>query len=269
MPYVETPDGVPLYYEEHGEGETILLIHGWTMNAEYWWQKNISPLADSSHIVAVDLRGHGLSGKTDDHHTLIHYARDIHHIIQSLDLTDITAIGWSMGVVVLLNYLNHFGSDRLRSVGFIDQSPKLLSDDDWEYPVFGEFSPEALAGVLEILRSNRSGFAKQFISDMFAEPPSPEMIDEMYAETMKTPTSVATTIVSDLVNSDLRNGLSEIDVPTLLLYGDQSKVYPGDVGAWLQSQIPEAELVTFADSGHCPFWEESEKFNEAVRDFVR
>lgn len=104
---------------------------------------------------------------------------------------------------------------------------------------------------------------------MFAEPPSPEMIDEMYAETMKTPTSVATTIVSDLVNSDLRNGLSEIDVPTLLLYGDQSKVYPSDVGAWIQSQIPEAELVTFADSGHYPFREELEKFNEAVRDFVR
>lgn len=93
MPYVETPDGVPLYYEEHGEGETILLIHGWTMNAEYWWQKNISPLADSSHIVAVDLRGHGLSSKTDDHHTLIHYARDIYHIIQLLGLIDIISIG--------------------------------------------------------------------------------------------------------------------------------------------------------------------------------
>lgn len=59
MTYIETPDGVPLYYEERGEGDTILLIHGWTMNSEYWWQKNASPLSESHHVVTVDLRGHG------------------------------------------------------------------------------------------------------------------------------------------------------------------------------------------------------------------
>lgn len=199
---------------------------------------------------------------------MLHYARDIHHFVESADLTDVTAIGWSMGAAVLLNYLEQFGSDRLRSVGFVDQSPKLLSGDDWEHPVFGEFEPEALAGVVEMLESNRSAFAKQFVSDMFAEPPAAETIDEMYAETMETPTSVAVAMLSDLVSSDLRDGLSEIDVPTLLLYGDQSAIYPSDLGSWMEDQISDAELVTFADSGHCPFWEEPDAFNDAIEEFV-
>ena len=70
MAYIETPDGVPLYYEDRGNGEAILLIHAWTMNAEYWWQKNTPKLAGSHRMIAVDLRGHGLSGKTDEGHKL-------------------------------------------------------------------------------------------------------------------------------------------------------------------------------------------------------
>lgn len=268
MAYLETPDGVPLYYEERGEGETLLLIHGWTMNAEYWWQKNVEALADDQYVVTVDLRGHGLSGKTDENHTLEQYAHDIRYFMQSLELSNVTAVGWSMGAAVLLSYLGKFGSDRLRAVGFIDQSPLLLSEDDWEHAVFGGFTSEALDEVVETLESDRSAFAKQFISDMFAEPPTEDTIDEMYAETMKTPTSVATAMVSDLATTDLRNVISEIPVPTLLLYGEQSKVYPSAVGEWMHDQISESELVLFSESGHCPFWEEPDMFNDAVGSFV-
>lgn len=268
MPHIETPDGVPLYYEEQGEGKTILLIHGWTMNGGYWWQKNISSLAESYHVVTVDLRGHGLSGKTDENHRLVQYGRDIHHLLESLDLEDVTLVGWSMGTAVILNYLDQFGEDRLRSVVFVDQSPKFFSDDDWEYPVFGEFSAEALSGLLENLRFDRPGVVKPFIESMFADSPSEETVDEMYAETMKTPTSAATAILGDMAATDLRYILPEIEVPTLLLYGEQSTIFPGDVGQWMQNQIPDSELVTFAESGHCPFWEEPDKFNKTLAEFV-
>ncbi|TYL39131.1 alpha/beta hydrolase [Natronococcus pandeyae] len=268
MAYIETPDGVPLYYEERGEGETLLLVHGWTMNAEYWWQKNVETLADDHYVVTVDLRGHGLSGKTDENHTLEEYARDIRHFVQSLEFDDVTAVGWSMGAAVLLTYLDQFGSDRLRAVGFVDQSPRLLSEENWEHPVFGGFTPEALEEVVETIQSARPDFAKQFISDMFADPPSAETVDEMYAETMKTPTSVATAVLRDLVNSDRRDVVPEIDVPTLLLYGEQSEIYPSDVGAWMHDRISDSELVMFSESGHVPFWEEPDAFNEAVSSFV-
>jgi non-heme chloroperoxidase len=269
MAYIETPDGVPIYYEEHGDGETLLLVHGWMMNGGYWWQKNVEPLAEDHHVITVDFRGHGLSGKTDENHTLVEYARDIHHFLETLELDDVTAIGWSMGASVLLTYFEQFGSDRLQAVGFVDQSPSVLSADDWEHAVFGGFTLEALEGLVDTIQSDHPGFAKEIIPTMFATPPAADSLDEMFAVTMMTPTSVATAIVSDFFESDLRDVVHEIDVPTLLLYGEQSMIYPSAVGSWMNRQIPNSELVLFSDSGHCPFWEEYDTFNGEIASFVK
>jgi non-heme chloroperoxidase len=266
--YIETPDGVPLYYEDHGDGKVILLIHAWTMNAEYWWRKNVPELAESYRVVPLDLRGHGLSGKTDEGHTLAQYARDVQHLLATLDLANAMLVGWSMGASVVLEYLTQFGTDRINSVALVEQSPRYLSAPEWEHSLGGDYSPEDLAIFNQNLRFDRSTAAKRFIGSIFAEPPPAETIDEMYAETMKTPTSVAVASMTEMTYVDLRPALKEVTVPTLLLYGEQSKLFPGDLGAWMQEQIPGSRLVTFEESGHCPFWEEPEKFNREVADFV-
>jgi pimeloyl-ACP methyl ester carboxylesterase len=265
---MEAPDGLPLHYEVRGEGETVVLVHGWTMNAEYWWQKNVESLAESHHVVTVDLRGHGDSGKTDDNHTIPHYAGDVHHVLDALDLTDVTLVGWSMGAAVAMSYVDQFGEDRLRSLCLVDQSPYFYSEDGWEYPAFGEFSPEALAGILEALQADRSGLVKgELLPSFFVETPAAETVDEMYAETMKTPTSVAVAMLEELCRHDFREVVPEIAVPTLLVYGEQSAVFPG-AGAWMHEQIPDSELLLFEASSHCPFWEEPERFNRELAEFV-
>ena len=246
----------------------MLLIHAWTMNAEYWWQKNIPELAESHRVVALNLRGHGLSGKTDEGHRLAQYARDVHHLLSALDLAEVTLVGWSMGASVILDYLTQFGTDGIRSVAFVEQSPRYLSAPDWEYPLAGDYSPEALAAFNQDLRFDRPGAAKRFIRSMFSEAPPADAIDEMYAETTKTPTSVAVATMTDMTYADLRPALEKVTVPTLLLYGAQSKLFPEDLGSWLQGQIPDSKLVMFEESGHCPFWEEPEKFNREVAGFV-
>jgi pimeloyl-ACP methyl ester carboxylesterase len=268
MPYVETPDGLPLHYEERGEGETIVLVHGWTMNAEYWWQKNEASLAESHHVVTVDLRGHGSSGKTDEGHTLRQYARDVRHVVDSLALADVTLVGWSMGAATAMSYVDQFGSDRLRSLALVDQSPYFYSEEGWEYPAFGEFSPEALAGILEALRTDRAGLVKEeLLPAFFVETPPAETVDEMYAEMMKTPTSVAVAMLQELCDNDFREVVSSIDVPTLLVYGSKSAVFPG-AGEWMHDRVPESELRLFEASSHCPFWEEPRRFNRELTRFV-
>ena len=268
MPYLETSDSVPLYYEDHGSGHTLLLIHGWTMNAEYWWQKNVSELANTHRVVALDLRGHGLSGKTAEGHTLAQYARDVRHLITELGLDGVTPVGWSMGTAVILNYLLQFGTDRLRSVVFMEQSPKFFSDEDWPYPLLGDFSPQALTVFVQDVRYDRPGAIKPFLRACFLEPPSAETIDEMYAETTKTPTDAALSVWMDMSYIDLRPAHSQVTVPALLIYGEHSAVWPGDLGSWLHEQIPDSKLARFENSGHCPFWEEPERFNREVIDFV-
>lgn len=268
MPYFETHDGVPIYYEDQGEGETILLVHGWMMNAEYWWQKNFEVLADSHRVVALDLRGHGLSGKTDAGHTLAQYARDVRKLIETLELNDVTLVGWSMGTAVLFEYFDQFGSYRLSRAVFVDQSPKLQYDDDWPHGSPGKFSGIDGIDIATNLTYNRPSIAKSFIESMFNEPPAADTIDEMYAETTKTPTSVAIEIFLDVVYADFRPVLSTIDVPVLLLYGERNDIFPTDVGGWLEDHLSETTLVRFDQSGHCPFWEEPEKFNQTVASFA-
>ncbi len=268
MAHIETTDGVPLYYEDHGDGKAILLIHAWTMNAEYWWQKNIPELSKSHRVIALDLRGHGLSGKTDEGHRLSQYARDVRYLLEALKLTKVTMVGWSMGTSIILSYLTQFGADEIRSVAFVEQSPRYLSAPDWEYPLGGGYSPEDLATFNQNLLFDRPSAAKRFIGSMFAEPPPAETIDEMYAETTKTPTVVAIKSMTSMTYADLRPELEKVSMPTLLLYGEQSRLCPGGLGEWLHEQIPDSKLVMFEQSGHCPFWEEPEKFNQEVVNFA-
>ncbi|MFB6107401.1 MAG: alpha/beta fold hydrolase [Haloplanus sp.] len=268
MSYFETDDGVPIYYEDHGSGDPILLIHGWTMNAEYWWQRNVDALAESNRVVALDLRGHGRSGKTDAGHTLARYARDVHQLLETLDLSGVTPVGWSMGTAVLLRYFEAFGSDRLSRAVFVDQSPKFHTDGEWSHGLLGEFSGQAATELATNLEYNRPSAAKPFIQSMFAEEVDEETIDEMYAETTKTPTSVTCDVFLDMTYADLRSVCPTIDVPVLLIYGEQSDIFPTDVGAWLEDAIPDARHVPFEHSGHCPFWEESDRFNEEVAAFA-
>ncbi|AZH25388.1 alpha/beta fold hydrolase [Haloplanus aerogenes] len=269
MAYFETNDGVPIYYTDRGEGDPILLIHGWTMNSTYWWQRNVDALVEAGYqVVAMDLRGHGKSGKTDAGHTLAQYGRDVRELIEHLDLTGVTPVGWSMGTAVILNYVDQFGTDGLEKVVFVDQSPKFHTDEEWDHALLGEFSGVEATELATNLECNRASAAKPFVQAMFAEEIDDALVDEMYAETTKTPTSVTVDIFLDMTYSDLRPVVSEVDVPALLIYGEQSDIFPTDVGGWLEDAMPDATHVPFADSGHCPFWEEAERFNEELARFV-
>ncbi|MFD1513985.1 alpha/beta fold hydrolase [Halomarina rubra] len=268
MSYVETEDGAELHYDERGDGDTVLLVHGWTMDAEYWWQKNVDVLAADHHVVSYDLRGHGRSEAGDGEHTLARYAADLDHLVGALDLDDVTLVGWSMGAAVVLTYVDRYGTDALRALVLADQSPHFYSEEGWEYPLFGEFSAEALDGVVAGMHAARAETVKPLLGTFFAVPPEAETVDEMYERTARTPTEAATAVLTDMARTDLRPALAAIDVPTLLCYGERSAVFPGDVGGWLEATIPDAELVRFEESGHCPQWEEPEKFNAELTAFV-
>src|SRR3954452_4587528 len=114
----------------------------------------------------------------------------------------------------------------------MEQSPRYLSTPDWEYPLGGGYYPEDLATFNQNLRFDRPSAAKRFIGSIFAEPPSAETIDEMYAETTKTPTTVAINSMTSMAYADLRPELEKVTVPALLLYGERSRLFHGDLGEW-------------------------------------
>lgn len=267
MPYLELPDGVPMYYEDQGSGRPVVLIHGWTMNGTFW-AGNVDALAEGSRVVTVDLRGHGRSGKTLEGHTLAQYARDVRSVMNALELEDATLVGWSMGTAVILSYVREFGCAGLRSVCFVDQSPRFLDDPGWDFPLLGGYSAVDLAAFVHQVRNARPSVIKPFIEACFAAPPDAASVDAAYAQTTLTPTDAALSVWNDMANADLRPVLRDVTVPALLIYGSQSKVFPGDLAGWLASELPDATSVPFANSGHAPFAEEPERFNRVVADFI-
>lgn len=267
MAYLELSDGVPLYYEDQGAGPAVVLIHGWTMNTTFWAQ-NVPALSVDNRVISVDLRGHGASGKTDDGHTLAQYARDIRSLLDHLTLEDVSLVGWSMGAAVILAYVEQFGCERLRSVAFVDQSPRFRDAEGWAFPLQGGYTDNDISLFVQGLRHARPTVIKPFIAACFAQTPPDEVIDAVYAETTKMSTSAACAIWYDMAFADFRSTLPAVGVPALLLYGARSKIFPGPLDDWLASQLPDATAVRFEQSGHVPFSEEPERFNTVLSRFL-
>lgn len=266
MPTMLTNDGVRLHYEEAGTGKTLLLIGGWTMSIP-WWRKQIPELSKRYRVIAVDMRGYGESEKPSHGHRVARHAKDIYDIIEGLDLSGVALLGWSMGASTILSYLDLFGSHKLSKVIFVDQTPKILVDAEWKYGL-GETTSETLMPFVATVRADYPAFAKGFIPVMFTQAPTAEEQAWMLAEMLKMPVESATAVLFDHCNQDWRDLLPTIDLPVLVTTGKQSQVFPYQSSVFISEQIPGAKLVVFEHSGHCPFYEEAEKFNAAVADFL-
>jgi len=266
--YLRLDDGVPLFYIDEGQGRPIVLIHNLMFGSEYFWQKNIPELSQNNRVIAVDMRGHGLSGKPNAGYNLKQLASDINEILTKLDLHDVALGGMAIGALSILQYLSDYENERVSALILSEFTPKLVSAIDWEHPTFGDFPEEAAAGFSDSVRADRN-VLNNFVIAGFNQMPNDEILEEMLINTYLTPTEVVAEFVDDMIKNDYRDMLHTISLPTLLLYGgEKNQVFPTAVGEWVQKEIPHSQLVIFNNSGHAPFWEESEKYNRSIIDFV-
>ena len=267
--YLRLDDGVPLFYIDEGQGKPLVLIHNLMFGAEYFWQKNIPELSQHCRVIAIDMRGHGFSGKPNGGYNIKQLASDINEVLVKLNLNDVVLGGMAIGALSILQYLNDYGSDRLNALILSEFTPRLVSAPGWERPTFGDFPEEAAAGFADSVRADRD-VLNNFVIAGFSQLPDDEILEEMLINTYLTPTETVAEFVEDMVEKDYRDALPKISLPTLLLYGgEKNQVFPTPLGKWVQSQIPNSELVIFSDSGHAPFWEESEKYNESIIRFIK
>ena len=268
MAYHTLGDGVPLWYEELGKGKPLVLLQGLQFPAGYFWQRNVDALAKNNHVITLDLRGQGLSGKPMAGHTIEQNAADLAEFLKARELDDAMLLGVALGGLVALKYIEKHGSDRLRALGICEMSPRLMSEEGWAHPTFGDFPEEAARGYGAGVRAARS-VLDGFLHAAFADPLDPVMLAEMKAQMYLTPTSTVADLIDDMVRMDFRALLPSVDLPTLLIYGRRNNpVMPGEVGRWMAARLPDAELVELDGGGHSIFWEDPEGFNRAVNDFA-
>jgi len=161
-------------------------------------------------------------------------------------------------------YLRAYGSGNVAGLVIVDQPP---SDFAWEGYEFGVFTTAALRDMNEQLQLDQAAVVNEF-TQLMLHRPDRQTLEWMAAEILQVPPAIASTILLDQTLRDYRDFLPQIDVPALVLFGEDDKLTSPRAGAYIAGRIPGGRLQTFASSSHCPFWEESEAFNDAVAAFA-
>lgn len=260
----ELSDGAALTYTDAGQGRTIVLLHGVCMS-RIFFERNVIPLTENYRVIAVDFRSHGDSPRSEGGHTVAQYARDIHALLERLQLTDVTLVGWSMGNFVIWDYLSQFGRQRLASVVNISQGPSDLTQTDWPYGIADV--PE-LHGLIADLQNDFRKFFVRYVPTMFKDELGPDQLSRFVDSICKVGANAGTLIFLDQTLRDYRPQIPEFTIPHLFVWGRDEKAMKFGAKDFLVEHLPDHELVVFDDSGHCPMWEEAERFHDVLGEWM-
>lgn len=217
MPAIQC-SGATLYYEDHGDGAPVVFLHGATAGLRYF-EPQSTGLSDEYRCLAFDFGGYGRSEKTELGHTLSQHARDLRAFLDRLDLDDAVVVGWSRGAIVSCEYVDQFGTDRLRALVDVDMEPSPLQRAGYDY---GSYTLEGLGDALVRIQTNPLELLDKQIEALLNDPPSRERRITMFDEGSRIPPPISGAMLLELMR-DYRDVLSEIDVPTLVCAGADEK----------------------------------------------
>ncbi len=266
--WVSTTDSVKLWVNVHGQGRPVFLIHGWTMSFRFW-QRQLC-LADRLQIITLDLRGHGQSQSILRGHTVPRYARDVHDVLCALNLTEAMLVSWSMGGTVVMDYWRQFGKDRLSALGLVETGPTPWPGNRGILIGIRGGNENVLQADLVQMKEHRTKFGTDFVNSMFLSGQAPShALQWMLAEHLKTSTRTASAIYQDYVHRNYTGILPTITIPTLALYGrSRHMCFGASTGQFVAGSIPTSRFAILENSGHLPFYEEADQFNDTLIAFV-
>jgi non-heme chloroperoxidase len=260
---LRTPDDVTLSVQIEGNGSAIVLIHGWSMSGRFF-QRQIPDLSSHHHVIVPDMRGHGRSEKVLHGHTIPTYASDLRAVLVELAVERPLLVGWSMGATIAYEYLRQNGPGSVSGIVVVDEPPSNFAWEDYE---FGGATLAELHEMSEQMQTDQRTAVFEFTPQMLHQADD-DTVAWMTAEILQVPPAIASTILFDQVLRDYRDFLPQIEVPALVLFGEDEARTRVRAGRYLADKIPNARFRTFPNSGHCPFWEESAAFNQAVAAFA-
>lgn len=275
MPYItvgkENSGTIDLYYEDHGRGEPVVLVHGWPLSS-HSWEKQVPVLLESGYrVVAYDRRGFGNSSKPTTGYDYDTLAEDLHRLMTDLDLAGATLVGFSMGGGEVARYLGTYGSDRVDKAVFISAIPPfLLKTSDNPEGVEGS----TFDGIIESIAADRPAFLSGFLSnfynvDVFG---GDRISDEVVRLSWNVAAAASPVGTLDCVSAwltDFRGDLASIDVPVLVIHGDADRIVPFPAsGRRIPGMVREGRLVVIEDGPHGITWTHADRVNRALLDFI-
>jgi non-heme chloroperoxidase len=268
----ENSTPVELYYEDHGSGSPVVLIHGWPLSGRSW-EKQVPALVEAGHrVITYDRRGFGESSQPYGGYDYDTFVADLAALLEHLDLRDATLVGFSMGGGEVARYIGRFGSGRVAKAVLAAAVPPYLyqSDDNPE----GGLDDATIQQFQDGVREDRIAFLDGFTTDFFAAGDRTDLISEpsrLYHREIAAFASPKGTLdcIAAFSYTDFRDDLTKIDVPTLVIHGDSDAIVPFEVsGKRSHEAIADSSLALIEGGPHGLNATHSEEFNRALLDFL-
>ena len=267
----ENSTDIELFYEDHGSGQPVVLIHGYPLNGRSWEKQEAALLDAGYRVIAYDRRGFGQSSHPTVGYDYDTFAADLKVIMDTLDLRDAVLVGFSMGTGEVARYLGNYGSDRVAKAAFLGSlGPYLLQADDnpdgVPQAVFDEISQSAIADRYD-------WFDNFFINFYNTDETLGSRLSDAALRASWTIAAGASWFASSAAVpswlTDFRADIPKIDVPTLILHGTADRILPIDsTGRPFSKLMPNADYVELEGAPHGMLWTHPDEVNAALLRFL-
>lgn len=267
----ENSKTIKLHYEDHGSGDPVVLIHGWPLNGASWEKQELALLNSGYRVITYDRRGFGDSSQPVTGYDYDTFAADLDKVIKTLELEDVTLVGFSMGTGEVTRYIGKYGTDNVKKAGLLGSIPPyLLKTSDNPEGV----DKEGFNQIMAAIQNDRLAFLSQFLTDFYnmdvfeGKLISKEVFQNSWNVASKA-SPIGTYECVKTWLTDFRKDVESIDIPTLILHGDADRILPIDTTARrLKDLVKNNTYVEIKNGPHGLIWTHAEQVNKVLLDFL-
>lgn len=260
----ENSTSIDLYYEDHGSGSPVVLIHGWPLSGASWEKQTAALLAAGHRVITYDRRGFGRSSKPATGYNYDTFAADLHAVLTTLDLRNVALIGFSMGTGEVTRYIGKYGTQRVRKAVLIGTlGPYLVRAVDNPEGV----DASVFNGIRAAIRADRPAFLFDFLRNFYNyDVTGGTLVSERVLEdnwnVAAGASATGTLACVDAWIEDFRTDIPHNNVPTLILHGDADRILPPDATARRQAKmIKDVKFVELPGGPHGVLWTHADRVN--------
>ncbi len=260
MPYIEVEPNVRVFAQDWGTGKPIVFIHGFPFSHRIFEYQMAMLTQKGYRTVGIDLRGFGYSDKPWNGCDYETWVSDIRKVIETLDLQDVTLVGFSMGGAITTHYVGTQQDTRVTKLMLLGAAAPIAAPQPED--------KKMIEGFIQAILADPASFAYAFVQQAFYKPLSPESLQ--FLAVMGTTASLRALVRAqeELRDRNLVPEMNNIQLPTLICHGVHDKVVPIAAGEAQQQMIKGATLLRFEESGHGLFYEEKDRLNQELINFV-
>ncbi|MBJ9984002.1 alpha/beta hydrolase [Acinetobacter sp. S40] len=260
-----------LYIKDWGQGEPVILIHGWPLSSDSWDWIAMKIVEAGYRVISYDRRGFGRSEQTWSGYHYDTFADDLRGVIEDKQLSNVTLVGFSMGGGEIARYLSRYQAQDIKKVALISSVvPFLLKTDDHPEGVDGSIFQGMIEGLLDERPKFYSNFFKDFYGvGLLSRAVSDEFLKWNTQVAMQASLKATVDCVRAFAYTDFRTDLAAFTVPLLVIHGTADKTVPIDVSAHaVKKAIPSATLIEYDGEPHGVLATQQERVAEDLLNFL-